>query len=121
MVESGAGNWNVTTHKHSTRQDSLNLGAQLNREINDNWSVSAKAGATYAFYNPELTVVSSYAGAPTVTFTSTGSGSSPWTRTLGLGAKYTNSKGSELNIGYDAMIRSGFVNHSASVKFKVPF
>lgn len=119
--ETGAGNWNVTTHKHATKQGLWNFGGQINHEVNDEWSVSVKAGASYIFHNPELTVVSAFAALPTTTFTSTGSATSPWMKTVGLGAKYTSQKGTEVNFGYDALIRDKFLNHSAHVKVKVPF
>ena len=121
IVETGAGNWNVTTNKHSVQQGMLNLGGQLNHEVNDEWSVNVKAGVSYIFHNPSLTIVSSYAGLPSTTFTSTGSSTSPWMQTVGLGAKYTSPLGTEVNFGYDAMTREKFLNHSAYVKVKVPF
>lgn len=121
IVETGAGNWNVTTDKHSVEQGMLNLGGQLNHEVNEEWSVSVKAGVSYMFHNPSLTVVSSYAGLPSTTFTSTGSSTSPWMQTVGLGAKYTSPLGTEVNFGYDALTREKFLNHSAYVKVKIPF
>lgn len=119
--ETGAGNWNITTYKHSIEQGILSLGGQVRHEMSDEWTVSAKLGASYIFHNPNLTVVSSFAGLPSNTFTSTGSAMSPWMKTVGLGATYTSPEGTQVNFGYDAMIREKFLNHSAYVKVKIPF
>jgi len=119
--ETGAGNWNVTTYRHAIDQGMLNLGGQVNHEVNDEWSVSANIGASYIFHNPSLTVVSSYAGLPSNTFTSTGAAMSPWMKTVGLGVAYTSPEGTQVNFGYGALIREKFLNHSAHVKVKIPF
>ena len=121
ISETGAGVWNLKTQSNNTNQLVFNLGGAMDHALDEAWSVNGRLGAGYAAINPSMTLVSAYAGAPTSTFTSTGNPLAPWMANGGVGVKYATEKGHEFFVNYDAQVREGFLNQTASAKFKYAF
>lgn len=119
--ETGAGVWNLKTQSNSTNQLVFNLGGALDHDLDEAWSVNGRLGAGYAAINPSMMLVSAYAGAPNSAFTSTGNPLAPWMANGGVGVKYATEKGHSFFVNYDAQVREGFLNQTASAKFKYAF
>lgn len=119
--ETGAGNWNLKTQSNNTNQLVFNLGGTLDHALDEAWSVNATLNGGYAAINPAMTLISAFAGAPSSTFTSTGNALAPWMGNGGIGVKYATEAGHEFFVNYDAQVREGFLNQTASAKYKYAF
>lgn len=119
--ETGAGNWNLKTQSNNTNQLVFNLGGTLDHALDEAWSVNATLNGGYAAINPSMTVISAFAGAPSSTFTSVGNPLAPWMGNGGIGVKYATEAGHEFFVNYDAQVREGFLNQTASAKYKYAF
>ena len=105
-------------HVESRSDDELILGlnGKLSHKLNDSITLSVNAGAGYDVLDSNTSITASYAGAPGAAFSTHGINQSPWLGQLGLGLMHRIKNGGEITARYDAETRTGFTNHSASLK-----
>ena len=94
----------------------LSVNGKLNHKLSDATTFSVNAGAGYDAINQQVSISSSFAGAPGISFVTYGLDQSPWLARAGLGLVHKSRNGVEFNARYDAEYRSGYLNHSASLK-----
>ena len=97
------------------------LDSSLAHALSANTAVRLNLGVGYDLINDDGAVKAAFAGAPGQRFTTAGERASPWLLRSGAGLVTTFTNGAELSLNYDAQSRSDFTDHTASVKFSVPF
>jgi hypothetical protein len=97
------------------------LDGSLAHQLSPRTALKLNLGVGYDVINDSGAVKAAFAGAPGQTFSTPGERASPWLTRSGAGVATTFSNGAELSMNYDAQRRSDFTDHSASVKFSLPF
>lgn len=119
--ENGAGLLNLTVDGHSVEQLILGLDGKAARQLNERTSVSVNLGAGYDTMNKQASITAAFAGAPGASFVTYGIAPSPWLGRGGAGITYMTKAGLEITGRYDAEVREGFRNQTASAKARWAF
>jgi outer membrane autotransporter protein len=119
--ESGAGLLNLSVQKRTAEQLLLGMDAKLNYRLDNRSSLSVNAGIAYDALAKQDSLVAAFAAVPDTTFIATGMEPKPWSFRGGMGYAYTTDNGAEINLRYDADVRQGFLNQTASVKARWMF
>ena len=114
--ESGAGPLNLSVQGRTAEQLLLGVDSRLNYRLDDRNSLSANVGIAYDALAKRDNLVAAFASAPDTAFVATGVEPKPWSLRGGMGYAYTTDGGTEINLRYDADVRQGFLNQTASVK-----
>nr|WP_238379989.1 autotransporter outer membrane beta-barrel domain-containing protein [Janthinobacterium sp. Marseille] len=107
----------------SQKTDALVLGADtyLQHRFSATSRLDAHLGIGYDTINKPGAIVAAYAGAPGLSFVTSGIDQSPWLVRGGIGYTHTTANGTEVSLRYDAEGRSEYLNQSASVRAKWMF
>jgi len=119
--ETGADALNL--HVASQKTDAFVLGADayLQHRFSATSRLNAHIGIGYDTINKPGAIVAAYAGAPGLSFVTSGIELSPWLIRGGIGYTHTMENGTEVSVRYDAEGRSDYLNQSASVRAKWMF
>ncbi|WP_372877021.1 autotransporter domain-containing protein, partial [Pseudomonas sp.] len=109
---------NLKVDSRSTDELILGLDGKLSHEFMPGTRVSANLGVGYDALNSQVSITSSFAGAPGASFTTRGLEPSPWLQRAGLGLTTNTDNGVEISLRYDAEHRESFLNQTASVKLR---
>ena len=114
--ETGAGALNLSVA--TQRTDALVLGADalLQHRFANKSRLDVRVGAGYDAINDRGNIIAAYAGAPGQSFVTTGIDHSPWLVHGSIGYSMTAANGVDITLRYDAEGRSGYLNHTASVR-----
>lgn len=119
-TETGAGGLNLDVARSTTKELILSIDGKLNHALNDRTTLTANLGAGYDTLAQQSSITAAFVGGGGQ-FTTKGLAPSPWLYRAGLGVLVTNSLAMEITARYDAEAREGFINHTASVKVRMPF
>ncbi len=119
--ESGAGLLNLSVDRNTTDALIAGVEGQLLHTLNTSTELNARLGLGYDLINDQVSISSSFAGAPSAQFTTDGIDPSPWIATGGFGLSHTTENGAEISANYDAEYRSDYLSHTASLKLNVAF
>lgn len=114
--ESGAGPLNLSVQGRTAEQLLLGVDTKLGYRLDKRSSLSANAGIAYDALAKRDNLVAAFASVPDTTFIATGTKPQPWSLRGGVGYAYTTDGGTEINLRYDADVRQGFLNQTASLK-----
>jgi len=114
--ESGAGPLNLSVQGRTAEQLLLGVDTKLGYRLDKRSSLSANAGIAYDALAKRDNLVAAFASVPDTTFIATGAKPQPWSLRGGVGYAYTTDGGTEINLRYDADVRQGFLNQTASLK-----
>lgn len=114
--ESGAGPLNLSVQGRTAEQLLLGVDTRLGYRLDKRSSLSANAGIAYDALAKRDNLVAAFASVPDTTFIATGAKPQPWSLRGGVGYAYTTDGGTEINLRYDADVRQGFLNQTASLK-----
>lgn len=114
--ESGAGTLNLSVQGRTAEQLLLGVDTRLGYRLDKHSSLSANAGIAYDALAKRDNLVAAFASVPDTTFIATGAKPQPWSLRGGVGYAYTTDGGTEINLRYDADVRQGFLNQTASLK-----
>jgi len=105
---------NVTSR--SVNELVLGLNGKISHNLNDQNTFSVNAGVGCDVLNRNASITAAYTGEPGAAFSTQGIDQSRWQGRLGLGFVNNSNRNVEVTARYDAELRTGFVNQSASVK-----
>jgi autotransporter family porin len=114
--ETGAGGLNLNVAGNTTEALLLGADARLVHRLDARSSLSANVGLAYDTINQQGLIVSNYAGAPGLSFSTTGMEHSPWLMRAGMAYSHKTAAGTDLALRYDAEGRDGFIHQVVSVK-----
>lgn len=118
--ETGADALNLTVEKNTTKELILSVDGKFNYAVNASTTLSANLGGGYDTLAKDSSITAAFAGGGGQ-FTTKGVHPSAWLARGGLGVTVMTSKAMELSVRYDGEAREGFVNHTASLKLRMPF
>lgn len=98
----------------------LSVDGKLNHQLSQNATLSAHLGIGYDTQAEQSSITAAFVGGGGQ-FITRGLAPSPWMCRAGLGLTVLNSKAMEVTVRYDGEARTGFVNHRASLKLRMPF
>ncbi|MCW5623955.1 MAG: autotransporter outer membrane beta-barrel domain-containing protein [Burkholderiales bacterium] len=116
--ETGAGSLNLSVDSRKFDQLILGTDARFTHYLSDRWTASANVGVGYDTMNSQAAITATFAGAPGASFVTYGLDQSPWLGRGGCGVTYKIKTSVELTGRYDAEVREGFTNQTASVKLR---
>jgi subtilase-type serine protease len=114
--ETGANALNLNVDAQKTEAFVLGADAHLQHHYSATSRLDVYLGLGYDTINKRGNIVAAYAGAPGQAFVTTGIDHSPWLVRGGLAYSMTSTSGTEITLRYDAEGRSGYLNHTASVR-----
>jgi len=120
-TEKGAGLLSLDVDGRSAEAFVIGLEGKLEHQLNERTTLTTNLGVGYDTINERASITSAFAGAPGAAFVTRGIDPSPWIGQAGFGMAYRTKQGLEINGRYDAEHRSGFLNHTASVKLRWDF
>lgn len=120
-TEKGAGLLNLDVDGRSTEAFVIGVEGKLAHQLNERTTLTANLGVGYDAINENSSITSAFAGSPGAAFVTRGIDPSPWITQGGFGMVYRTKQGLEINGRYDAEHRTGFLNHTASVKLRWDF
>ena len=119
--ETGAGLLNLNVD-HQTYQELIPaVDVKLTHRVLSNITAAANLGGGYDVINDNASITSAFAGASGATFSTSGIRPSPWLGRAGLGLVAALGEGTEISARYDAEIRDGYDNQTASLKARWAF
>jgi autotransporter family porin len=119
--ETGAGVLNLNVEGQAVEQMIWSADAKIRRQMDNGLALTANAGVGYDSINQRASTVAVFAGDPGASFTTYGLDTGPWVARAGLGLSKTTGNGMEISARYDAELRNGFSNQTASVKARWMF
>jgi len=119
--EKGAGLLNLNVNERSTRSFVIGADGKVSHQMNDRTTLTANIGVGYDTLNERSSITAAFAGAPGAAFVTHGIKPSPWIGQAGFGLVHQASNGMEISGRYDAEHRTGFLNHTASLKVRWAF
>jgi outer membrane autotransporter protein len=119
--EKGAGLLNLNVNERSTRSFVIGADGKVSHQMNDRTTLTANIGVGYDTLNERSSITPAFAGAPGAAFVTHGIKPSPWIGQAGFGLVHQASNGMEISGRYDAEHRTGFLNHTASLKVRWAF
>ncbi|MDB5798232.1 MAG: Outer rane autotransporter barrel [Paucimonas sp.] len=119
-TETGAGALNLDVARNITKELILSVDGRLNRALTERTVFTANLGAGYDTLTDQSSITAAFVGGGGQ-FTTRGLSPSPWLARGGLGIIMTNNRAMEITARYDAEARQSFINHTASVKLRMPF
>lgn len=120
-TEKGAGVLNLDVDGRSAAAFVIGVEGKLAHQLNDRTMLTANLGVGYDTINERASITSAFAGAPGAAFITRGIDPSPWIGQGGFGMIYRTKQGLEINGRYDAEHRTGFLNHTASLRLRWDF
>ncbi|WP_197685167.1 autotransporter outer membrane beta-barrel domain-containing protein [Herminiimonas arsenitoxidans] len=119
--ESGADALNLNVGSNKTDAFVIGADTYLQHRFSKTSRLDVNFGVGYDTINKQGNIVAAYAGAPGLSFVTTGIDHSPWLVRGGIGYSMLASSGTEVAFRYDAEGRSDYLNHTASVRAKWAF
>lgn len=119
--EKDAGLLNLDVNGRSTKSFIVGIDGKVAHQLNERTTLTANLGVGYDTINERSAITAAFAGAPGAAFVTYGIDPSPWIGQAGLGLVYQASNGVEVSGRYDAEHRTGFLNHTASMKVRWSF
>lgn len=119
--EKGAGLLNLDVKGRSTEALVLGIDGKLTHQLSERALITANLGVGYDTINERSSITAAFAGAPGAAFVTYGIDPSPWIGQAGFGMVYQARNGLEISGRYDAEHRTGFLNHTASMKVRWAF
>jgi uncharacterized protein with beta-barrel porin domain len=119
--ESGAGSLNLNIDSKNTKDFEMSTDVKLNKELNNNSSVSVHLGVGYDFLNDPTATTGSFEGTPNSKFSVTGMKQDPWSVLAGTTYKIKDYNGVELLANYDVEKKTSYMSQSISFKARWAF
>lgn len=119
--ETGADALNLNVASQKTDAFVLGADTYLQHRFSATSRLDTYFGVGYDTINKPGAIVAAYAGAPGLSFVTSGIELSPWLVRGGIGYTHTTGNGTEVSVRYDAESRSDYLNQSASVRAKWMF
>lgn len=120
-TESGAGALNLRVDSANYREGLISADVKVSHMLDQHWKVVANLAAAYDVINDAAQSTSAFVGGGPA-FVTQGIKPSAWIERGGIGLIKTTANGMEFTARYDAEKRtSGFLNQTASIRFRMPF
>lgn len=119
-TETGAGALSLAVAANTTKELILSADGKLSHALSEHTTLTANLGAGYDTLSKDAAITAAYVGGG-AQFSTVGLRPSAWLARAGFGLIHVNSKAMEISARYDAEGRKGFINHTASVKLRMPF
>lgn len=120
-VETGAGDLNLSVNERTAKEFVFSVDGKYLHALNETTTLTGKIGAGYDTINERASLTAAYAGAPTSSFVTDGLKPDPFIGKVGLGLFHQTDNGTQVTIDYDAEIRDGYLNQTASLKARWAF
>lgn len=119
--ETGAGLLNLNVRDQTYQELIPAVDVKLTHKLRHDITAMANLGGGYDLLNEQASITSAFAGAPSAAFSTKGIQPSPWIGRAGLGIVARLHNGAEVGMHYDAELRDGYDNQTASVKVRWAF
>lgn len=118
-TETGAGASNLVVSSNTAEEAVISVDGKFNMSVSENTNFTANFGVGYDTIGARAKIkASTIGGTP---FVVNGMDPQPLIMRAGLGFIHTTKKGFEVTARYDFEGRTGFENHMATVKLRMPF
>jgi outer membrane autotransporter protein len=114
--ESGADALNLDVDSNTTKAFVITTEGRLRHTLSAQSWLNANVGIGYDTINDRGNVVSTYAGAPGLSFATQGIDHSPWLISGGIGYTMQANANTQITLRYDVEGRDSYLNQSASLK-----
>lgn len=112
--------FNLNVDSTTTDELVFAVDGKINQTLNDTTSLTANLGLGFDAINDQASLTSSFVGGG-ASFATNGIDQSPLLLRAGLGLEMNPSSNLEIVTRYDLEARDDFMNHTASVKLRMPF
>lgn len=119
--ETGAGALSLNVDGKESEELLLGVEGKLTHTLDKGRMLTANVGVSYDMIDDNNSSVSSFAGAPSVTFVTPGNDPSPWLTNAGVGMILGSLDTVLLTARYDIQGREDYINQSVSLKLKRSF